>query len=134
MALIKTKTDRRQTGDYWIIAQRNRSRVENNLVVTLVCYQSKQARQDDKAAGVFYPTNMQAQFNFVPGDHPLDDVEPDAINPEWINDPENVETHLVYLHIKAVAQISAQRQAENTELTPNEQVAIWFADAQDDVP
>ena len=132
MALIKSKTERRTTGEYWLIEQRNTNTHRPDYVVTLACYASKAARDEDSAAELWQPTGMTAQFNFTPGDHPLTELEPDAINPAWIDTPLDVESHMIYLHIRAVGLAALEIPAE--ERTPNEQAAAWFADALDDVP
>lgn len=131
MALIKQKTSpNHQTGDYWIIARREYSRERNTLQVILQCYTSKAARLEDKAAGLWYPTSMYFTFLFN-GDHPLSEIDGDAINPDLITNPQDIETHMLYLHIMAIAQ-AAILKPEN-ERTANEAAAAWFADAVNDV-
>jgi hypothetical protein len=133
MALIKSKTERRITGDYWLIEQHNRNRGQHpDHVVTMACYVSKQARIDDIAAELWQPTGMTVSFNFTIEDHPLDEIDPDLINPDWMDEPEDVSVQMLYLHIRAVGQAALLKPEE--ERTPNEQTAIWFADAEDDVP
>jgi len=133
MALIKSKTENRKTGDYWLIEQHNRNRGQHpDHVVTLACYESKQAREDDRTAGLWQPTGMTVTFNFTKSDHPLSDLDPDQINPDWMDEPEDVTVQMLYLHIRAVGQ-AALLVAED-ERTPNEQAAVWFAFAEDDVP
>lgn len=135
MALIKTLTVDDITGEYWMIVQRNRNRGSHpDCVVELCLFLDKAARAK------YTPENFRplpvatVQFNFRDGDHPLSELDPDAINPELISDPHTIETHMIYLHIKAVGAYAASQMLAGATLTPNEQAALFFADAQDDVP
>lgn len=136
MALIKQKVENHMHGDYWMIVQRNRNRGSHpDCVVELCLYLSKEYRAADKAEGIFVPLPISSViFNFTADDHPLDEIEPDEINPEWITDPHTIETHMLYLHIRKVAQVAASRVANGLELSRNESAALFFFDAVDDVP
>lgn len=132
MALIKEKTERRQTGNYWFIVRRGPERgAQDNYVVVLQCYPSKSARLEDKTAKLWYPTDMFVRFDFQDGDHPFTDLDGDSLNLDKIKNVTDIETHLIYLHILRVAQAALAVSPE--QRTQNESVAVWLADAENDL-
>lgn len=134
MAFKKTKEldNTGVTGDYWKIVQNNQSYIINDGVVMLQLYQSQESREQGKN-----PIAESVQFNFTQNDHPLNELDPELVDVDqlvadysdtWVS---SLETHIRYLHIKAVANI-AQAKIDNDPgcvLSENEAKAVFFVDA-----
>ena len=65
MALKKSKTQNRITGEYWVLNQKNANRFSHtDCNVTLELYTNAADRATDKAAGVWQPLPVSVSFNF----------------------------------------------------------------------
>lgn len=126
MALIKTKEvdSTGISGDYWRILEHYTN--DSSDVVTLQLYASKAARTAGKS-----PLAEAVQFIFQAMDHPLDELNVDTVVVNNINDFRDLETHVRYQHIKAVATVANGKAVE--DLTPNERKALFFYGATDDL-
>ena len=125
MAFQKTKElSSGVTGNYWRVIQRNSNFERDDDVVTIQLYVSQVGRE---AGNV--PLRESIQFNFNLHDHPISEFDPDLVDTTDVEDFRDLELHVRYLHIGAVALIAQSKQENQEELSDNEAKALFFADA-----
>lgn len=128
MALIQNKVLQNGTsGNYWKIVQNNGNANRKDKHIELALYLSK--AQKMQAPDV--PLPYSVTFNFQLGDHPLSELDPDKIDVNLIEEIDTMEIHCVYQHIKAIASLAVAK--DEIDRTSNEQAAVFFYGAQDDV-
>lgn len=124
MALIHAlETNSGAKAVYWRIIQINQNIDRLEVTVDLAGYLDEAARRDGK-----YPLASVA-FNFRPGDHPLEELDPDLVVETLLADWRNVDQHLCYLHIKSIAALASAKKEEDR--SSNEIVAMTFVGAVD---
>ena len=126
MGLIKNKEldNTGVSGNYWRIVQNNSNYDRPDNVVTLQLYKSQSGREEGKS-----PLAESVKFNFTTADNQLSEFDPQSVNTNLVENIEDLEKHVRYLHIKNIAVIAKGK--EEKDRTTNEKNAFFFVDAED---